>query len=531
MAKKILFGEQARKALERGVDSVADTVKVTLGPKGKNIVLGRNSTTPQIVNDGVTIAKDIELSEPTENAGASLLCEVAMQTNNRAGDGTTTSTVLAQALIKEGLKNVAAGANPVGIQRGMKKALDVVMEVLEDMSISVDTREQIKRVATISSGSEEIGEIIAQAMEMVGKDGIISVDDSKTTKTILETVEGFNLDKGYVSHHFVTDDNPNQEVVMENPLVLVTDRPLNIIQDLLPLLEQVAKHGNNLLIVADDIGGDVLATLITNNSRGVLRNVVVKAPGYGDKKKAILEDIAALTDAVVVTAEKGMELKTVETTVLGMAQRAVIGRDKTTLIGMHTPEVLSRINERAYQIRSEVESTDSEFDREKLQERLSRLSGGVALIKVGANSEVELRDQKLRIEDALNATQAAISEGIVPGGGSSLLHACKELSSFVKELSGDERVGADIVLRSLPYPIKQIALNAGVDGSVVAMIVGGKGSPYGYNAFTGEYGDMFEMGVVDPAKVTRSALENAVSIASMLLTTEVLIVEASVEDS
>jgi len=525
MAKKILFGEEARKALERGIDRVAETVKVTLGPKGRNVVLGRNTESPQIVNDGVTIAKEIEIEDPLENAGAALIREVALQTNNKAGDGTTTSTVLTQALVKEGLKNVAAGENPVGIRNGMNKAMEIVVDAIRDMAIPVDTREQVERVATISSGSQDVGALIAEAMELVGKDGVITVDESKTMTTVLETMEGFTLDKGYLSPHFVVEDTDNYEVTLDSPLVLVTDKSLNILGDVVQLLESVLKSGQSLFIVAEDVSGDVLPTLLANANRGGLKSVAIKAPGYGDRKKDLLADIATLTGAEVITADKGLELRAATLEHLGIASKVVVGRNKTTIIGTGDEVTMEAIENRIDQLRNLINSTESEFDRDKLHERISRLSGGVAVIKVGASSEVELKDQKLRIEDALNATQAAVLEGIVPGGGSALLHATKVLEDHLDEFSTSELVGAQILLRALTYPIKQIATNAGLEGGMIAQAVRLADAPFGYDAQNGTYGDMFELGVVDPTKVVRSALENAVSIASMFLTTEVLVVE------
>jgi len=527
MAKKILFGEEARKALERGIDRVAETVKVTLGPKGRNVVLGRTMDSPQIVNDGVTIAKEIEIEDPLENAGAALIREVALQTNNKAGDGTTTSTVLTQALVKEGLKNVAAGENPVGIRNGMNKALDIVVDAVLDMSIPVDTKDQVERVATISSGSSEVGGIIAEAMEMVGKDGVITVDESRTMQTVLETVEGFTIDKGYLSPHFVNEDSENYEVVLHDPLVLVTDRNMNIITDVVQLLENVLKSGRSLFIVAEDVSGDVLPTLLANAQRGGLKSVAIKAPGYGEKRKDLLADIAIMTGAELITAEKGLELRTATLEHLGTASKIVVGRDKTTIIGDNDEVKLENIDNRIDQLRSLLQVTESEFDRDKIHERISRLSGGVSVIKVGANSEVELKDQKLRIEDALNATQAAVQEGIVPGGGAALLHASKVLESRLSDFSTSEMVGAQILLRALAYPIKQIATNAGLEGGMIAQAVVTQDAPFGYDAQNNVYGNMFDLGVVDPAKVVRSALENAVSIASMFLTTEVLVVEST----
>lgn len=525
MAKKILFGEDARKALERGIDRVAETVKVTLGPKGRNVVLGRTQDSPQIVNDGVTIAKEIEIEDPLENAGAALIREVALQTNSKAGDGTTTSTVLTQALVKEGLKNVAAGENPVGIRNGMNKALDIVVESIQNMAISVDTKEQVERVATISSGSSEVGSLIAEAMEMVGKDGVITVDESKTMTTVLETVEGFTFDKGYISPHFLVEDD--YEVTLNDPLVLVTDKNVNIIADVVHMLESILKSGRSLFIVADDVSGDVLPTLIANVQRGGLKSVVVKAPGYGERKKDFLKDLATMTGAEFITSETGLELRAATIDNLGTASKVVVSRDKTVVIGDNNEENLSAIEDRIEQLRNTLNVTESEFDRDKIHERISRLSGGVAVIKVGASSEVELKDQKLRIEDALNATQAAVQEGIVPGGGAALLHATKDLEDRLGEFSPSESVGAQILLRALTYPIRQIATNAGLEGGMIAQAVRTQEPPYGYDAARGEFGDMFSLGVVDPAKVVRSALENAVSIASMFLTTEVLVVEST----
>jgi len=527
MAKKILFGEDARKALERGIDRVAETVKVTLGPKGRNVVLGRTSETPQIVNDGVTIAKEIEIEDPLENAGAALIREVALQTNNRAGDGTTTSTVLTQALVKEGLKNVAAGENPVGIRNGMNKALEIVVDAIHDMAIPVDTKEQVERVATISSGSAEVGSIIAEAMELVGKDGVITVDESRTMTTVLDTVEGFTIDKGYLSPHFIVEESDNYEVTLNDPLVLVTDRSVNIIADVVHLLESVLKSGRSLFIVAEDVSGDVLPTLLANAQRGGLKSVAIKAPGYGDRKKDFLADISILTGAELVTPDTGIELRNATIQHLGTASKIVVGRDKTTIIGNNDSDNVVEIENRIDQLRSLLSTTESEFDRDKIHERISRLSGGVAVIKVGASSEVELKDQKLRIEDALNATQAAVQEGIVPGGGATLLHSAKYLEARLNEFSPSELVGAQILLRALSYPIRQISVNAGLEGGMTAQAVMSQNPPFGYDAQRGEFGNMFDLGVVDPAKVVRSAIENAVSIASMFLTTEVLVVEAS----
>jgi len=520
MAKEILYGQEARKHLERGINFVADTVKVTLGPKGRNVVLGKNSFPPSIINDGVTIAKEVESDNLAENIGVSLLKEAALQTNNKAGDGTTTATVLTQYLVKEGLKSVTAGSNPIGIQNGMKKALDYVVDYLYDIRIPVETKEQIQKVAEISSGSKEIGDLIAQAVEIVGKDGIITVDESKTIENSLDTIDGFNIDKGYISPYFLT--NGETEIIFNNPLVLVTDKSLNIIKDIVALLESILRLGRSLVIVAEDVGSDVLATLIMNNERGSLHNVAIKTPSYGDKKKAILEDLAIMTGAEFITDSKGMDLRNIEIGSLGECKKIVVNKDKTTFIGGNYTQ--ENIEQRINQIKLEIDRTESEFDREKLQERVSRLTGGAAIIKIGSLNEIDLKDKKLRVEDALNATQAAVAEGIVPGGGAALCHSTKFLQEFLTDFEGAEKVGAEIVIRSLESPLKQICLNGGKNGSIVANKVKDNEPPFGYDIMADNYGDLFTMGIIDPLKVTRLALENAISIASMLLTTEAIIV-------
>jgi chaperonin GroEL len=524
MPKQILFDEQARRALERGVNAVADAVKVTLGPKGRNVVLEKKFGAPQIINDGVTIAKEIELEDPVENTGAQLVKEVATKTNDVAGDGTTTSTVLAQAMIREGLKNVAAGANGMAIRGGIHKAVDVATAEIKKLSKPVEGRAAITQVATISAQDDEIGNLIAEAMEKVGKDGVITVEESKTTGTTLETVEGMQFDKGYISAYMVTDAE-KMEAVLDEPLLLVTDKKVTVVADLIPLLEKVARAGRPLVIVAEDVEGEALSTLVVNKLRGILNAVAVKAPGFGDRRKAMLEDIAILTGGRVISEDVGLKLENVTIDMLGKARQVRISRDKTTIVSFKDEATTKEVEKRIGQIRKQIEETESEFDREKLQERLAKLAGGVAVIQVGAATETELKDRKLRIEDALSATKAAVEEGIVPGGGTSLIHLIKPLQELWGKVSGDERTGVEIVIRALEAPLRQIADNAGVEGAVIAEQVKHHKDGFGYNALTGEYVDMIKAGIVDPAKVTRSAVENAASIASMLLTTEALVVD------
>ena len=524
MAKQILFDEAARRALEKGVNAVADAVKVTLGPKGRNVVLEKKFGAPQIINDGVTIAKEIELEDPVENTGAQLVKEVASKTNDLAGDGTTTSTVLAQAMIREGLKNVAAGANGILIRNGMHKAIEVAVAEIKKMAKPVESKSAIAQVATISAQDAEIGSLIAEAMEKVGKDGVITVEESKTMGTTLETVEGMQFDKGYISAYMVTDAE-KMEAVLDEPFVLVTDKKINVVADLVPVLEKIARAGRPLVIIAEDVEGEALSTLVVNKLRGILNAVAVKAPGFGDRRKAMLEDIAILTGGRVISEDVGLRLENVSIEMLGKARQVRISRDKTTLVSFKDEATTKEVEKRVSMIRKQIEETESEFDREKLQERLAKLAGGVAVIQVGAVTETELKDRKLRIEDALAATKAAVEEGIVPGGGTALIRLVEPLKALMGTLVGDERTGVDIIMRALEAPLRQIADNAGIEGAVIAEQVKTNTKGHGYNAMTGEYVDMIGAGIVDPAKVTRSALENATSIASMLLTTEALVVD------
>ncbi|HEY9724356.1 MAG TPA: chaperonin GroEL [Oscillatoriaceae cyanobacterium] len=523
MPKQILFDEQARRALERGVNAVADAVKVTLGPKGRNVVLEKKFGAPQIVNDGVTIAKEIELEDPIENTGAALVKEVATKTNDVAGDGTTTATVLAQAMTREGLKNVAAGANPMVVRHGIDKAVARLVEEIKNLAKPVENRNAIAQVATISAGNDAfIGNMIADAMEKVGKDGVITVEESKTMSTELQVVEGMQFDKGYLSGYMVTDPD-RMEAVLDEPLVLLTDRKITAVADLIPILERVARSHRPLLIIAEDIEGEALATLVVNKLRGILTAVAVKAPGFGDRRKAMLEDIAILTGGEVISEDKGLRLENISEQMLGKARQVRVGREKTTIVA--GGESKQQVEGRIAQIRRQVEETESEFDREKLQERLAKLAGGVAVIQVGAATETELKDRKLRIEDALAATKAAVEEGIVAGGGTTLVDLIPSLDQVRQAVTGDERTGVEIVMRALEAPLRQIAENAGAEGAVVVEAVRNKPAGTGYNALTGEYVDMIQAGIVDPAKVTRSAVQNAASIASMLLTTEALVVD------
>lgn len=526
MAKEIKFSEDARAAMLRGVDKLADTVKVTLGPKGRNVVLEKSYGSPLITNDGVTIAKDIELEDHFENMGAKLVSEVASKTNDIAGDGTTTATVLTQAIVREGLKNVTAGANPMGIRRGIEMATKAAVEELHSISKVVDSKDAIAQVAAVSSGSEEVGKLIAEAMEKVGNDGVITVEESKGLQTALNVVEGMQFDRGYISPYMVTDPD-RMEAVMDNPFILITDRKISAIADMLPTLEKVVKVGKELLIIAEDVEGEALATLVVNRLRGTFKAVAVKAPGFGDRRKAMLEDIAILTGGTVITEDMGRKLDSVELEDLGTARQVRITKDETTIIdGVGDKEVIAK---RINQIRAQVEETTSEFDREKLQERLAKLSGGVAVIEVGAATEVEMKDKKLRIEDALNATRAAVEEGIVAGGGTTFIDIIPALNTL--EATGDVQTGINLVKRAVEEPLRQIAYNAGLEGSVVVEKVKNTDSGIGFNALTEEYIDMVKAGIVDPAKVTRSALQNAASIASLVLTTETIVADKVEENA
>ena len=532
MAKKIVFDEEARKSLLKGIDAVADAVKVTLGPKGRNVILTKKFGAPQIVNDGVTIAKEIELADALENSGAQLLKEVSSKTNDVAGDGTTTASVLAQAIVKEGLRNLTAGANPMSMKRGIDRAVEDATSKIKAMSRPVNTKEEIAQVASISAGnSKEIGELIAEAMEKVGHDGVITVEESKSFGTNLKVVEGMQFDKGYISPYFVTDPE-RMEAVLEDAYVFCCNKKINLIADLVPLLEQVARDGKSLLLIAEDVEGEALATLVVNTMRKVLRAVAVKAPGFGDRRKAMLEDIAVLTGGQMFTDELGIKLENVTTQMLGKAKRVTVTKDETTIVvGEETKEMVA---DRIRIIKKQIEASDSEYDKEKLQERCAKLSGGVALIEVGAASEVELKERKLRIEDALNATRAANEEGIVPGGGVALLRIQQELAKNLESIefeSDDEKVGYKILTAALDVPLRAIARNAGAKADVVVDCVLEKDGAYGYDALNSKYVDMFQAGIVDPAKVTRSALTNAASVASMLLTTEAAVVELPEEKS
>ncbi len=523
MAKDIIFGEEARKALQAGVDKLANAVKVTLGPKGRNAVLDKKYGAPLITNDGVTIAKEVELDDPFENMGAQLVKEVATKTNDVAGDGTTTATVLAQALICEGMKNVAAGANPMVVKKGMKMAVDTAVEAIKANSQPVKGSDDIARVATVSAGDEFIGKLIAEAMDKVSADGVITVEESKTAETYSEVVEGMQFDRGYITPYMATDAE-KMEAVLDDPLILITDKKISNIQEVLPLLEQIVQAGKKLLIIAEDIEGEALSTIIMNKLRGTFTCVGVKAPGFGDRRKEMLRDIAILTGGEVISEELGLELKETTLQQLGTARQVKIGKEDTIIVdgAGNSDEIKARIG----QIKAQIESTTSEFDREKLQERLAKLSGGVAVIKVGAATEIEMKEQKLRIEDALAATKAAVEEGIVAGGGVALINAMAPVKALVEKTEGDEKTGVCIVLKSLEAPIRQISANAGLEGSVIIdKIVSSGKANYGFDAYREEYTDMIDAGIVDPTKVTRSALLNASSVASMVLTTETLVAE------
>ncbi len=523
MAKVIKFGEEARKSLLEGVNKLADTVKVTLGPKGRNVVLDKSFGAPLITNDGVTIAKEIELEDKYENMGARLVKEVSTKTNDVAGDGTTTATVLAQSMIKEGVKNVAAGADPMAIKRGIDKAVETAIEGLKEISSNINGKEDIARVASISANNEEIGNLIADAMEKVSKDGVITIEESKTSNTELNVVEGMQFDKGYLSPYMATDTE-KMEAVLDNPYILLTDKKISNIQEVLPLLEAIMQESGKLLIICDDIEGEALSTLILNKLRGVLNVVAVKAPGFGDKRKAMLEDIAILTGAEVITSDLGLELKDTEISQLGRAKQVKVQKENTIIVDGNGDK--QQIADRVAQVKAQIQETKSEYDKEQLQERLAKIAGGVAVIGVGAATEVEMKDKKLRIEDALSATKAAVEEGIVAGGGTALMNVIPKVEKLVASLEGGEALGAKIVLKSLEEPVKQIAVNAGLEPAVIADNVKKAEQGIGFDAAKEEYVDMKKAGIVDPTKVTRSALQNAASIASMVLTTESIVTDA-----
>ena len=522
MAKEIKYGVEARKALEAGVNQLADTVRVTLGPKGRNVVLDKSFGAPLITNDGVTIAKDIELEDAFENMGAQIVKEVATKTNDVAGDGTTTATVLAQAMINAGMKNLAAGANPIILRKGMKKATNAAVEAIEKMSEQVGGKEQIAKVASISAADEEVGQLVADAMEKVSQDGVITIEESKTIKTELDLVEGMQFDRGYISAYMATDME-KMVAELDDPYILITDKKIANIQEILPLLEQIVQSGSKLLIIAEDIEGEALTTLIVNKLRGTFSVVGVKAPGYGDRRKAMLEDIAILTGGTVVSEEVGIELKDATIDMLGRAKSVKVEKENTVIVDGAGDK--DAIKARVGQIKSQIEETTSEFDKEKLQERLAKLSGGVAVIRVGAATETEMKEAKLRLEDALAATRAAVEEGIIAGGGSAYIHAAKAVKEMAKELSGDEKTGAEIVLKALEAPLYHIAANAGLEGSVIINKVAESEVGMGFDALTETYVNMVESGIIDPAKVTRSALQNATSVASTLLTTESVVAD------
>ena len=527
MAKQIIYGEEARKALQTGIDKLADTVKITLGPKGRNVVLDKKFGAPLITNDGVTIAKEIELEDAFENMGAQLVKEVATKTNDAAGDGTTTATLLAQALVREGMKNVAAGANPMILKRGMQKAVDEAVKAIIEHSKKVDGSDDIARVATVSADNEFVGKLIAEAMEKVSSDGVITIEESKTAETYSEVVEGMQFDRGYISPYMCTDTE-KMEAVMDDAYILITDKKISNIQEILPLLEQIVQSGKKLVIIAEDVEGEALTTLILNKLRGTFNCVAVKAPGFGDRRKEMLQDIAILTGGQVITEELGLELKEATMEQLGRARQVVVQKENTIIVdGAGDKE---EIKNRVHQIRAQIETTTSEFDKEKLQERLAKLAGGVAVIKVGAATEIEMKEKKMRIEDALSATKAAVEEGIVAGGGVAPVNAIPAVKALLNTLDGDEKTGAAIVLKALEEPIRQIALNGGLEGSVIIDKILSSGKVgYGFDAYNEQYGDMIEFGIVDPTKVTRSALQNAASVAAMVLTTESLVADIKEE--
>ena len=523
MAKDIIFGEDARKALQSGIDKLANTVKITLGPKGRNVVLDKKYGAPLITNDGVTIAKEIELDDPFENMGAQLVKEVATKTNDAAGDGTTTATLLAQALVREGMKNIAAGANPMVLKKGMDQAVDTAVETIVANSKKIEGSDEIARVGAVSAADENIGKLIAEAMEKVTADGVITLEESKTAETYSEVVEGMQFDRGYIAPYMVTDTD-KMEAVLDDAYILITDKKISNIQEILPLLEQIVKAGKKLLIIAEDVEGEALSTLIVNKLRGTFTCVAVKAPGFGDRRKEMLQDIAILTGGQVISSELGLELSETTMEQLGRARQVVVQKENTIIVdgAGNSDDIKARVG----QIKSQIENTTSDFDREKLQERLAKLSGGVAVIKVGAATEVEMKEKKLRIEDALAATKAAVEEGIVAGGGTALINAMPAVKKLVDKLSRDEKTGAQIVYKALEEPVRQIAVNAGLEGSVIIdKIIRSRKVGYGFNAYTSEYVDMIPAGIVDPTKVTRSALQNAASVASMVLTTESLVAD------
>ena len=523
MAKQIVYGEEARKALLSGIDQLANTVKVTLGPKGRNVVLGKKFGSPLITNDGVTIAKDVELEDAFENMGAQLVREVATKTNDIAGDGTTTATLLAQAIVHEGLKNVSAGANPMVMRKGMEKAVETAIETIKANSETIKGSDDIARVGAVSSGDESVGKLIAEAMDKVGSSGVITIEESKTAETGLEVVEGMQFDRGYISPYMVTDTD-KMEAVIDDPYILITDKKISSIQEILPLLEQIVKTGKKLVIIAEDVEGEALSTLIVNRLRGTLNVVCVKAPGFGDRRKEMLQDIAILTGGQVISEELGYELKTADVSMLGRARQIKVTKENTTIVdGAGDKEA---IKARVAQIRSQIGLTTSDYDKEKLQERLAKLAGGVAVIKVGAATETEMKEKKLRIEDALNATRAAVEEGIVAGGGTAYVNAVGAVEKLIAEVEGDEKTGVQIIVKALQEPVRQIAVNAGIDGSVVLEKIKNSGKVgYGFDAYKEVYCDMISSGIVDPAKVTRSALENAASVSAMVLTTEALVAD------
>ncbi|EFM38994.1 chaperonin GroL [[Eubacterium] yurii subsp. margaretiae ATCC 43715] len=527
MAKEIKFSEEARKSLERGVNKLADTVKVTLGPKGRNVILQKSFGAPLITNDGVTIAKEIELEDTYENMGSELVKEVATKTNDIAGDGTTTATVLTQAIVREGLKNVAAGSNPILLRRGINKAVEIAVATLKANSKNVENKESIAQVATISGGDEVIGRLIADAMEKVGKDGVITVEESKTMDTALKTVEGMQFDRGYVSAYMATDIE-KMEAVLQDPYILITDRKISSIQDILPLLEQLVQQGRKLVIIAEDVDGEALSTLVVNKLRGTFEVVAVKAPGFGDRRKEMLQDIAILTGGQVISEELGFDIKETTLDQLGKASSVKVTKDNTTIVDGVGEQ--AEIEKRVEQIKAQIEETTSEFDKEKLQERLAKLSGGVAVIEVGAATETELKEKKLRIEDALNATRAAVEEGIVAGGGTALIEAMKAVEKEIDKEVAEEKTGMQIVAKALQEPLKQIAINAGLEGAVIVENVKTSSANEGFDALNEKYVDMIKAGIIDPTKVTRSALQNAASIAAILLTTEAAVVEVKKDE-
>ncbi|MBF7096620.1 chaperonin GroEL [Alkalibacter mobilis] len=522
MAKDLKFSSEARTALVNGVDKLANTVKITLGPKGRNVVLSRSFGSPIITNDGVTIAKEIELEDPFENMGAQLVKEVATKTNDVAGDGTTTATLLAQAIIREGLKNLAAGANPMGLKKGIEKAVDVVVEELKSKSKKVENKDEITQVASISAADGKIGQLISDAMDKVGNDGVITVEEGKSMEIELEFTEGMQFDRGYLSSYMVTDTD-KMEAVLDNPYILITDKKINNIQEILPVLEQIVQQGGKLLIIAEDVEGEALATLVVNKLRGTFNCVAVKSPGFGDRRKAMLADIAAVTGGQVVSEEVGLDLKSVTIDQLGRARQVKVDKENTIIVeGEGNKEA---VEERINQIKKQIPQTDSEYDKEKLQERLAKLAGGVAVIKVGAATETEMKEAKYRIEDALNATRAAVEEGVVSGGGTAYINIIKPVEALIEQLEGDEKTGASIIRRAIEEPIRQIAANAGLEGSVVVENLKNKEDGMGFDAAKGQYVDMFQAGIIDPTKVTRSAIQNAASVSAMFLTTEVAVVE------